>query len=106
MALPTITTDELASPDYRRNDRYRCFHCKSELYSQLSGLAAARGFQALLSGANGDDAGDWRPGLRAAADHGVIHPLLEARIGKPAVRALAERLAIPSADKPASPCLA
>jgi pyridinium-3,5-biscarboxylic acid mononucleotide sulfurtransferase len=102
----TITTDELASADYRRNDRFRCFHCKSELYSQLSGLAAARGFRALLSGANGDDAGDWRPGLRAAADHGVIHPLLEARIDKPTVRALAERLAIPSADKPASPCLA
>ena len=102
----TITTDELASADYRRNDRFRCFHCKSELYTQLSVLAAARGYRALLSGANGDDAGDWRPGLRAAADHGVIHPLLEARIGKPTVRALAERLAIPSADKPASPCLA
>jgi uncharacterized protein len=102
----TITTDELASADYRRNDRFRCFHCKSELYTRLSGLAATRGYRALLSGANADDAGDWRPGLRAAADHGVIHPLLEARIGKPTVRALAERLAIPSAEKPASPCLA
>ena len=106
VAHETITTDELASPDYRRNDRFRCFHCKRELYSQLSGLAAARGYRALLSGANGDDAGDWRPGLRAAADHGVIHPLLEAGIDKPTVRALAERLEIPSADKPASPCLA
>jgi uncharacterized protein len=106
VAHETITTDELASPDYRRNDRFRCFHCKRELYSQLSGLAAARGYRALLSGANGDDAGDWRPGLRAAADHGVIHPLLEAGIDKPTVRALAARLEIPSADKPASPCLA
>jgi uncharacterized protein len=106
VAHETITTDELASPDYRRNDRFRCFHCKSELYSRLSGLAAARGYRALLSGANGDDAGDWRPGLRAAAEHRVIHPLLEAGIDKPTVRALAERLEIPSADKPASPCLA
>jgi uncharacterized protein len=106
VAHETITTDELASPDYRRNDRFRCFHCKSELYSRLSALAATRGYRALLSGANADDAGDWRPGLRAAADHRVIHPLLEARIDKPTVRALAERLEIPSADKPASPCLA
>jgi uncharacterized protein len=106
VAHETITTDELASPDYRRNDRFRCFHCKSELYSRLSALAAARGYRALLSGANADDAGDWRPGLRAAADHRVIHPLLDAHIDKPTVRALAERLEIPSANKPASPCLA
>jgi pyridinium-3,5-biscarboxylic acid mononucleotide sulfurtransferase len=106
VAHETITTDELASPDYRRNDRFRCFHCKSELYSRLSALAASRGYRALLSGANADDAGDWRPGLRAAADHRVIHPLLDAQIDKPTVRALAERLEIPSADKPASPCLA
>ena len=102
----TLRTDELASADYRRNDRFRCFHCKSELYTQLSALAAARGYGALLSGANADDAGDWRPGLRAAGEHGVIHPLLEMGADKPTVRALAERLAIPSARKPASPCLA
>ncbi|HEY1778102.1 MAG TPA: ATP-dependent sacrificial sulfur transferase LarE [Solirubrobacteraceae bacterium] len=101
-----IETDELASADYRRNDRFRCFHCKSELYASLAGLARQRGFAALLSGANADDAGDWRPGLRAAADHGVVHPLLELGVGKQAVRELAERLGIPSAQKPASPCLA
>ena len=101
-----IETDELASEDYRRNDRFRCFHCKSELYSRLSALAAARGYRALLSGANADDAGDWRPGLRAAAEHGVRHPLLEASVGKDQVRALAQHLGVPSADKPASPCLA
>jgi uncharacterized protein len=101
-----IATDELASEDYRRNDRFRCFHCKSELYTRLAGLASERGFAALLSGANADDAGDWRPGLRAAADHGVVHPLLELGVGKDDVRALAQLLAIPSAQKPASPCLA
>ncbi len=102
----TITTDELGRADYRRNDALRCFHCKTELYSQLTGLAARRGYARVLSGANADDAGDWRPGLRAAADHRVGHPLLEEGVGKPLVRALAARLGVPSAEKPASPCLA
>jgi len=106
IAHETIATDELASADYRRNDRFRCFHCKTELYTRLAAHASERGFAALLSGANADDAGDWRPGLRAAADHGVIHPLLEAGVAKPLVRALAERLGVPSHAKPASPCLA
>lgn len=103
IAHETLATDELASEDYRRNDRRRCFHCKSELYERLTARAGAR---TVLSGANADDAGDWRPGLRAAAEHGVVHPLLEAGAGKAAVRALAAALRIPSADKPASPCLA
>jgi uncharacterized protein len=102
----TITTDELGSPDYRRNDRFRCFHCKTELYAELAVVARREGAGAVLSGANADDAGDWRPGLRAAAVRGVIHPLLEASVAKTVVRALAEHLGVPSADKPASPCLA
>jgi uncharacterized protein len=106
IAHETITTDELGREDYRRNDRFRCFHCKTELYSELSALARRRGYAGLVSGANADDAGDWRPGLRAAADHGVGHPLLEEGVDKPTVRALAARLGVPSAEKPASPCLA
>jgi len=106
IAHETISTDELSDPDYRRNDRLRCFHCKHELYARLSAHAARHGFAALLSGANADDAGDWRPGLRAAADHGVLHPLLEAGVDKAEVRALAARLNVPSAGKPATPCLA
>jgi uncharacterized protein len=106
IAHETITTDELASEDYRRNDRYRCFHCKTELYGRLTEIASERGYGAVLSGANADDAGDWRPGLKAAEDHGVIHPLLEAGVTKRQVRELASELGVPSADKPASPCLA
>lgn len=102
----TITTDELAREGYRLNDRDRCYHCKTELYDNLASLAARRGYAAVLSGANADDTGDWRPGLRAAAEHDVRHPLLEAGLGKEAVRALARELRVPSADKPASPCLA
>jgi pyridinium-3,5-biscarboxylic acid mononucleotide sulfurtransferase len=106
IAHETITTDELRREGYRRNARDRCYHCKSELYEALSALANDRGYAALLSGANADDRGDWRPGLRAAAEHSVVHPLLEAGATKPQVRALARRLAVPSAEKAASPCLA
>jgi uncharacterized protein len=106
IAHRTITTDELARPEYRRNDRFRCYHCKTELYDRLEMVAVAEGYAAVLSGANADDAGDWRPGLNAAAEHGVRHPLLEAGVGKDEVRAIARELGVPSAEKPASPCLA
>jgi pyridinium-3,5-biscarboxylic acid mononucleotide sulfurtransferase len=106
IAHRTITTDELARAGYRRNDVDRCYHCKTELYERLLALAQREGYAAVLSGANADDVGDWRPGLRAAAEHGVRHPLLELGVGKAEVRELAEALGVPSAQKPASPCLA
>jgi len=102
----TITTAELEREGYRANGRDRCYHCKTELYDRLSALANERGYAALLSGANADDLGDWRPGLTAAAEHGVVHPLLEVGVGKEEVRRLARALGVPSAEKPASPCLA
>lgn len=106
IAHEVVATDELARPGYRANGRDRCYFCKSELYDVLAELARERGFAALLSGANADDAGDWRPGLRAAAEHAVHHPLLAHGVGKPQVRALARMLELPSAAKPATPCLA
>jgi len=106
IAHECVSTEELAREAYRRNGPDRCYHCKTELYDVLGALGAARGYPAVLSGANADDAGDWRPGLRAAAERGVIHPLLEQRLGKAEVRELARRLALPSAAKAASPCLA
>ena len=102
----TITTAELEREGYRANDRDRCYHCKSELYDNLAALAGRRRYAAVLSGANADDLGDWRPGLRAAEEHAVVHPLVEAGIGKAEVRELARVLGIPSAEKPAAPCLA
>jgi uncharacterized protein len=102
----TIVTAELEREGYRQNGRERCFHCKTELYDRLVWLASRRRYDAVLSGANADDLGDWRPGLTAAADHGVRHPLLEAGVGKDEVRRMARELGVPSAEKPSSPCLA
>src|SRR3954453_6770407 len=104
IAHRTISTDELGRDGYRANGPDRCYHCKSELYDALEGIAAEQGYRAVLSGANADDLGDWRPGLEAAREHGVVHPLIE--LPKTRVRELAEALAVPSAPKPASPCLA
>jgi uncharacterized protein len=104
IAHETIATDELARQGYRANGRDRCYFCKTELYDRLAQLASRRGFAALLSGANQDDQGDWRPGLRAAAEHGVSHPLHD--VDKATVRELARHFALPSAEKPATPCLA
>ncbi|HEU0246619.1 MAG TPA: ATP-dependent sacrificial sulfur transferase LarE [Gaiellaceae bacterium] len=106
IAHEVVTTAELEREGYRRNDRDRCYHCKTELYDRLSALAARKGYAVVLSGANADDVGDWRPGLRAAEEHGVMHPLLDAGVGKEEVRVLARELGVPSAEKPASPCLA
>jgi pyridinium-3,5-biscarboxylic acid mononucleotide sulfurtransferase len=103
IAHEIVSTDELARPGYRANGRDRCYFCKTELYDNLAALAGDR---VVLSGANADDAGDWRPGLRAAAEHGVRHPLLELGVTKAQVRALAHHLRLPSASKPASFCFA
>jgi len=104
IAHEIVSTDELARPGYRANGADRCYFCKSELYDVLAELAQRRGYNALLSGANKDDQGDWRPGLRAAAEHGVVHPLQDTT--KAEVRELARAFELPSAEKPASPCLA
>lgn len=102
----TIITNELARPGYRANGPDRCYHCKSELYDDLAVLAQSLGADTVFSGANVDDLGDWRPGLRAAHEHGVRHPLVEAGLGKTRIRAVARGLGLPSAEKPAMPCLA
>jgi uncharacterized protein len=99
-----VNTNELARAGYRANAPDRCYFCKSELYDVLAELANDRGYNALLSGANADDQGDWRPGLKAAAEHDVVHPLVDTT--KQQVRELARALQLPSAEKPATPCLA
>ncbi|MGE3804121.1 MAG: ATP-dependent sacrificial sulfur transferase LarE [Gemmataceae bacterium] len=100
-----VATDEFSDPDYVRNDGTRCYFCKSELYTRIDGLLPQLGVQVMCSGANLDDAGDYRPGLKAAAEHAVRHPLQEAGFTKGDVRALALAWDLPTWDKPASPCL-
>src|SRR4051812_8227498 len=100
-----VSTLEFDNPDYLRNDGSRCFHCKDELYSRVETLLPRLGVSVICSGANLDDAGDYRPGLKAAAEHGVRHPLQEAGFTKADVRALALHWGLPTWDKPASPCL-
>jgi uncharacterized protein len=100
-----VATEEFADPDYVRNDGSRCYFCKSELYSRIETLLPELAVDTICSGANLDDAGDYRPGLKAAAEHKVRHPLQEAGFTKADVRALALARGLPTWDKPASPCL-
>lgn len=100
-----VATAEFANPDYVKNDGTRCYFCKDELYRQIEGLLPTLECEIICSGANLDDRGDYRPGLLAAAEHKVRHPLQEAGFTKADVRALALHWNLPTWDKPASPCL-
>src|SRR5438477_6224201 len=95
-----VRTDEFASADYVRNDGSRCYYCKDELYEQIGHLLPELGADTICSGTNLDDRGDYRPGLVAAAEHAVRHPLQEAAFTKADVRALARHWQLPTWDKP------
>jgi uncharacterized protein len=101
----TVRTQEVDKEAYRANGTDRCYHCKTELYEVLGDLARREGFAHVASGANADDLGDFRPGLRAASEHEVRHPLVEGGLGKDDVRELSRELGLPTWDKPASACL-
>jgi uncharacterized protein len=100
-----MKTEEFDDPNYLKNDGTRCYFCKSELYSRIERLLPNLGANVICSGANLDDAGDYRPGLVAAAEHAVRHPLQETGFTKNDVRALAKAWQLPIWEKPASPCL-
>jgi uncharacterized protein len=100
-----VSTDEFDDPNYLRNGGDRCYYCKSELYARIDQLLPELGVSVVCSGANLDDRGDYRPGLTAAAENAVRHPLQEAGFTKADVRALAKEWGLPVWDKPASPCL-
>src|SRR3989454_3407511 len=100
-----VETDELSNPAYRANSPDRCYFCKDELFDKLDRLAAERGFAAVAYGVNVDDQGDWRPGQRAAQEHRVLAPLLDAGLTKAEIRELARRAPLPVWDRPASACL-
>ncbi|MGH7790151.1 MAG: ATP-dependent sacrificial sulfur transferase LarE [Candidatus Binatia bacterium] len=100
-----IDANELEIPGYADNPVHRCFLCKGSLYDICDAQAAALGIAHVVDGVNLDDLGDYRPGLRAAAEHGVRHPLADAQLTKQEIRALSRELDLVTADKPSSPCL-
>jgi pyridinium-3,5-biscarboxylic acid mononucleotide sulfurtransferase len=101
-----VETREMENPAYRANAPDRCYYCKDELFQVLDKLAEERGFAAVAYGVNTDDVGDFRPGHRAAAEHRVLRPLLDAGMRKADIRALSERAGLPTWNRPASACLA
>jgi uncharacterized protein len=92
--------------DVAGNPVDRCYHCKKHEFGAIIDYARTRGISAVLDGSNADDEGDYRPGLRAIAELGVISPLRDARLTKSDVRALAKERSLPIWDKPAFACLA
>jgi len=100
-----VRTEELANPEYARNGANRCFFCKDELFGRLRPIAEREGTGTLVYGATMDDLGDHRPGMKAAAEHGVRAPLIEAELWKAEIRDLSRELGLPTWDKPAFACL-
>lgn len=100
-----IQTDEMEDPNYRANPTNRCYFCKTELYGKLSVFAKAQGIKHILDGTNADDVGDYRPGRTAALEKSVRSPLVEIGLTKTEIRELSKKQALPTWDKPASPCL-
>jgi uncharacterized protein len=104
--VEVIATGELERPEYARNDASRCFFCKDELFTVLEQFRAQRGFDTIAYGINLDDRSDYRPGQKAAQQHGVSAPLLQAELRKQDIRELARAAGLRLWDKPASACLA
>ena len=102
----SVDTAEMASADYRANRPDRCYHCKSELFEVLGGLRETLRFDAVAYGVNTDDTGDFRPGHRAADERGVLSPFLDVGLSKAEIRELSRAAGLPTADLPASACLA
>lgn len=100
-----LETREMENPLYVANDADRCYHCKDELFVELDKLAAERGVAAVAYGINSDDTRDFRPGHRAATEHRVLTPLLDAGLTKAEIRALARTAGLSVWDRPASACL-
>ena len=100
-----VNTEEYLDPNYAANPANRCYFCKTELHDQLTAIAAAENWQVVADGNNASDVGDFRPGMDAAREHGVISPLMEAGITKSEVREIARHLNLPVWDKPAMACL-
>ncbi|WP_017726455.1 ATP-dependent sacrificial sulfur transferase LarE [Halalkalibacterium ligniniphilum] len=99
------TVSELVNENFVRNDSNRCFHCKDGLYEHLNEVAKEKGYPYILDGANRDDVGDYRPGMKAAREQGVRSPLLEAGLTKQEIRNLSKEMGLSTWNKPSFACL-
>ena len=100
-----IRTFETSDENYLANPANRCYFCKTEMYTRIKSFARAQGIEVVLDGLNLDDLQDRRPGRAAAIEHGVISPLVEAKLNKLEVREIARQVGLPTWDKPALACL-
>jgi uncharacterized protein len=100
-----IETDELSIPAYQANRDDRCYHCKTELFTQVEQIAGRLGVAMVADGSNRDDHAEYRPGLQAVRERKVRSPLAECSLTKAEIRELAEFWGLPTWDKPATPCL-
>jgi uncharacterized protein len=103
--LEVVESHELERPGFAQNPTNRCYHCKAELLEIARPRADAMSLAEVLIGTNVDDLGDHRPGLAAANERGARHPLVDAGLTKPEVRALSRSLGLPTWDKPQLACL-
>ncbi|WP_366923452.1 ATP-dependent sacrificial sulfur transferase LarE [Metallumcola ferriviriculae] len=101
----SIKTEELTKDNFTNNSPSRCYYCKKELFTKLKNLAISKNVLNVADGANADDAGDFRPGLKARDELGVRSPLQEAGLTKNDIRELSKMLGLPTWDKPAMACL-
>ena len=104
--LVVVEAGEMEDPNFTANNPDRCFHCKSRLCHRLLDVAQQRGFEYVVFGTNHDDLGDFRPGNEAIKAFGIRSPLAEAGLTKDEIRQLSRQAGLPTADQPASPCLA
>lgn len=107
--LEVVRSGEFDDERYLTNPTERCYYCKTNLYDAIQALGqvgAGRSETTIVSGANVDDLGEYRPGLIAADEHEVRHPYVEAGVDKAGIRSMARHLGLAEAELPASPCLA
>jgi uncharacterized protein len=100
-----VDTHEMDDPRYVANPTNRCYFCKSELWTVLGRVAAARGIATIVDGTNADDLGDWRPGAQAGREHAVRSPLAEVGMTKAEIRERSRARGLPTWAQPSSPCL-
>jgi uncharacterized protein len=101
-----VDTDEMGNDSFSANTGLRCYYCKNHLYSKLTDIARSEGIDAIFDGNNLDDAGDYRPGLKAVAEWGILSPLIAAGLTKDEIRRHSREMGLVTWDRPANPCLA